>query len=171
MTELQLALGLDPGSKVPGGGVPGSGLDPAVRAFRTVLALAHLLRSRMDERLRADGLTTMQAAVLTAVLQLGRPTASDLATALGSSRQNIAQLVAALRRKGLLTIEADPGDRRRQRLAGTGRATAYWAGRDTGDVAAVREWFAVLDDDELGRLIALGTRLLTGTRPGTIRQV
>ena len=37
---------------------PGSELEPSIRAFRTTLALAQKLRYAMDERLRADGLTT-----------------------------------------------------------------------------------------------------------------
>lgn len=139
---------------------PGSELDPAVRAFRVVLALAQVLRSRMDERLRPDDLTTMQAAALTAVVHLDRPTASELAAALGTTRQNVAQLVRALERKGMIGTSVDPGDRRRHRLTATTRAETYWTGRDDGDLLAVRSWFAALDDAELGRLTDLASRVL-----------
>src|SRR6266508_3990415 len=50
-----------------------SSAPPPVRAFRTVLLLAQTLRYLMDDRLRADGLTTQQAALLTVVAGLGRP--------------------------------------------------------------------------------------------------
>ncbi len=155
MADLKLALALS----------PGAALDPSVRAFRTVLALAHTLRTRMDERLRADGLTTMQAAVLTAVIQLDGATGSALAGALGTSRQNIAQLVASLRAKGMLAVEQDPQDQRRQRLIATPRATSYWAERDEGDLAAVRQWFSPLTADELAELISYATRLLDPPTP------
>jgi DNA-binding MarR family transcriptional regulator len=92
---------------------PRSELDPAVRAFRTVLALAQRLRYTMDERLRADGLTTQQAALLTVVTAAGQPSLAEAAAALGSTHQNVAQIVAALVRKEMLQVEPDPADRRR----------------------------------------------------------
>lgn len=151
-SDLPAVLGLAPDAE----------LDPAVRAFRTVLALAHVLRSRMDERLRADGLTTMQAAVLTAVVQLGSSTVSDLAAALGSSRQNLTQLVTALQRKDLVEVVTDPGDRRRQQITVTAAAREYWAARDDGDHRAVASWFAALTPAELARFTALAGRVLQG---------
>jgi len=139
---------------------PDAELDPAVRAFRTVLALAHVLRSRMDARLRADGLTTMQAAALTAIVQLSAPTAAELAVSLGTSRQNVAQLTNALRLKGFVQVRDDAADRRRRRLVATERARRYWAARDDGDLGAVRDWFAVLSGAEVATLTDLATRLL-----------
>lgn len=137
-----------------------SDLEPPVRAFRTVLLLAQRLRYLMDDRLRADGLTTRQAALLTAVIALDGPTAGQAAAALHTTHQNVAQLTAALHRKGLLRVEPDPGDRRRKRLRATDANPAYWRARDPADRAALADWFAALTRTELDTLCTLADRVL-----------
>ena len=148
---------------------PGSPITPAVRAFRAVLLLAQRLRYLMDDRLRADGLTTQQAALLTVVIALDSPPLGAAAAALGTTHQNAAQLVAALERKGLLTIEPDPADRRRKRLVATAANARYWRGRDADDEAAVASWFDALSAaalETLGRLL-LKARGEGGRQPPT----
>lgn len=149
---------------------PDSDLAPPIRAFRTLLVLAQRLHNLMDDRLRGDGLTTRQAALITAVLDLGQPSLSEVATALRTTHQNVAQLVAALHRKGLLRTEPDPADRRRTRLVATIDNQRYWRERDDADHAAVAGWFAVLSDEELETLCGLADRVLSaldgpGERP------
>lgn len=139
---------------------PQSDLDPEVQAFRVLLLLGQRLRSLMDDRLRADGLTTQQAALLTAVTALGSPSLTEVAQALGTTHQNAAQLVTALERKDFLRVEPDPADKRRRRLVPTETSTRYWQARDDGDFAAVREWFAALDAEELRTLLSLTERVL-----------
>src|SRR3954462_7213099 len=118
---------------VPGKSVfdigPDSDLEPAVRAFRVLLLVGQRLHRLMDQRLRADGLTTQQAALLTVVTALGRPSLGEAADAMGTTHQNAAQLVAALTRKEFLRVEPDPADRRR-RLIATETNDQYWRGRD-----------------------------------------
>jgi DNA-binding MarR family transcriptional regulator len=127
----------------------GSDLPDGVRAFRLLLAAAQQLRTRMDARLRADDLTTQQAAVLTAVSALEAPSVSDIAAAIGSTRQNVTQLVNALVRKGMLRVDDDPADSRRRVLTTTRISEDYWKHRDADDFAAVAGWFGMLDEDEL----------------------
>lgn len=141
---------------------PRSSLTPPVRAFRVSLVLAQRLRYLMDDRLRADGLTTQQAALLTAVRALDRPGLTEAAAALGTTHQNVAQLVAALERKGMLRAEPDPADRRRRRLTATEASERYWRGRDAGDEAAVAGWFATLTAEELATFCALAEKVLAG---------
>jgi DNA-binding MarR family transcriptional regulator len=140
---------------------PESPLDPPVRAFRTVLALAQKLRYAMDERLRADGLTTQQAALITVVAAAGKPSLAEAAAALGSTHQNVAQIVAALVRKDLLQVEADPADKRRKLLSTTNGNAAYWKQRDDGDFAAVADWFGDLSPAELETFSELADRVIT----------
>jgi DNA-binding MarR family transcriptional regulator len=146
-------------------GAAGTDLTPPVRAFRLVLQLAQRLRYLMDERLRPDGLTTQQAALLTVVVALGRPTLTEAAAVLGSTHQNVAQVVAALTRKGLLRIEPDPADRRRRRLVATEANEEYWRNRDDADHAAVADWFGVLSEAEIAVLSGLAERLLADLAP------
>lgn len=139
---------------------PDSTLDPSIRAFRTVLTLAQRLRYAMDERLRADGLTTQQAALITVVAAAGQPSLAEAAAALGSTHQNVAQIVAALVRKDLLKVEPDPADKRRKLLSTTNHNAAYWKQRDEGDFAAVADWFGDLTPAELETFSALAGRVL-----------
>jgi DNA-binding MarR family transcriptional regulator len=139
----------------------GSELDPPVRAFRTALVLAQRLRYVMDQRLRVDGLTTQQAALLTVVTAAGKPSLAEAAVALGTTHQNVAQIVAALVRKDLLRVEPDPADRRRKLLSTTGANTAYWQERDSGDHQAVADWFGDLTADEVKTFCELADRVIT----------
>ncbi|MEU8077769.1 MarR family winged helix-turn-helix transcriptional regulator [Catellatospora citrea] len=140
-------------------------LTPPVRAFRATLYLAQRLRYLMDERLRADGLTTQQAALLTLVGALGTPSLKQAAAGLGSTHQNVAQLVQALQRKGMLAVQDDPADGRRKLLSVTEASRAYWAARDDGDHAAVASWFTALSAAELDTFAALADRLVSALDP------
>ncbi|ROO87369.1 DNA-binding MarR family transcriptional regulator [Actinocorallia herbida] len=144
------------------------GLDPAVRAFRVLLTTGQRLHTLMDERLRADGLTTQQAALLTVVKAMDGPSVTGAARALGTTHQNAAQIVTALTRKGFLRTEPDPADRRRRVLVATEAADAYWRDRDPSDFAALDTWFSALSPAELTMLTSLAERLLRalpGPRP------
>ncbi|MEO5877958.1 MAG: MarR family transcriptional regulator [Streptosporangiaceae bacterium] len=136
------------------------GLDPAVRAFRVLLMTGQRLQTLMDERLRPDGLTTQQAALLTVVGALDRPSVTEAARALGTTHQNAAQLVTALTRKDFLRTEPDPTDRRRTRLIATETSEAYWHERDPADFTALAGWFSPLTPAELQTLTTLAERLL-----------
>jgi len=139
---------------------PGSQLEPSIRAFRTTLTLAQKLRYAMDERLRADGLTTQQAALITVVTAAGKPSLAEAAAALGSTHQNVAQIVAALIRKDMLQVERDPADKRRKLLSTTNHNAAYWKERDEGDYDAVAGWFGDLTAAELETLCDLSDRVI-----------
>ncbi|WP_328330134.1 MarR family transcriptional regulator [Kribbella sp. NBC_00382] len=139
---------------------PESALEPSIRAFRTTLTLAQRLRYAMDERLREDGLTTQQAALITVVVAAGNPSLAEAAAALGSTHQNVAQIVAALVRKDLLQVEPDPADRRRKLLSATNHSASFWKERDAGDYAAVADWFADLTPAELETFCNLSDRVI-----------
>jgi len=85
---------------------------------------------------------------------------AEAAAALGSTHQNVAQIVAALQRKELLQVEPDPADRRRKLLSATNHSAAYWRERDAGDFAAVADWFADLSPDELETFCELSDRVM-----------
>lgn len=132
----------------------------AVQTFRTLLHLATRLRTAMDSRLREDGLTTQQAALITVVEAAGSPSLSEVAEALACSRQNVKQLAGALHRKGFLELRTAPDDARVTRLTATRRSRDYWAARDTSDVDTVTSWFSGLDPTELRALLESLQRVL-----------
>ena len=124
-----------------------------VEAFRMTLLAASRMRAAMDERMRADGITTQQAALITVVDAAGSPSLSEAADALRCTRQNLRQIARALERKGFLEIRPDPADARVSRLATTARSRDYWASRDAGDLDAIRGWFAGARHQELRTLV------------------
>ena len=155
MSDRKAHFGIDPSST----------LETPVQAFRALLLLTQRLRNLMDARLRPDGLTTQQAALLTAARALGRPSLNEAAAALETTPQNVAQLVEALERKGFLAVESDPSDKRRRLLATTMTSERYWRTRDESDREALSAWFAVLTPDELETLCSLAIRLIDHLTP------
>ena len=133
-----------------------------IRSFRLIVLLSQQLRTLMDQLLRADGLTTQQAALLTIVDAIGRPSLSEVAGAFGTSHQNAKQIAVALERKGFLRIVVDDDDRRVRRLETTARNREVWARRSATDQERVLEWFAELSADEARTLFQLLLRLEVG---------
>lgn len=128
-----------------------------VMVFRLLVALGGRLRTLMDRRLEATGITTQQAACLTIAAAAEKPLAQgELARALGVSHQNVRQLITALERKGLVHVEADEDDRRTKRIRPARAAKKIFERRNAADYDVVAGWFAGLDDasaDDLLRLL------------------
>jgi DNA-binding MarR family transcriptional regulator len=130
-----------------------------IRTFRLIVLLAQELRTLMDQLLRADGLTTQQAALITAVEAIGSPSLSQAAGVLGTTHQNAKQIATALERKGFLRIDSDDGDRRVRRLVTTARSRSYWRQRSPSDYEHVLGWFADLSESEAETLFELLLRV------------
>lgn len=126
-----------------------------VRTFRLIVLVAQELRTLMDQLLRGDGLTTQQAALITAVDMLGTPSLSQAATALGSTHQNVRQLADALGRKGFLQVSTDQTDARVRRLSTTDKSRSYWSQRSAADQEQVLAWFDDLTPEEARTLFEL----------------
>ena len=126
-----------------------------VRTFRLIVVVAQELRTLMDQLLRADGLTTQQAAMITVVDLLGTPSLSQAATALGTTHQNARQLADALERKGFLQISTDEADARVRRLNTTAKSDSSWRDRSAADQQQVLDWFSDLTPAEAQTLFKL----------------
>jgi DNA-binding MarR family transcriptional regulator len=135
-----------------------------VRVFRLVIVVAQELRTLMDQLLRADGLTTQQAALITIVDLLGTPSLSKAATMLGTTHQNARQLADSLVRKGFLEINVDRADARVRRLSTTAKSERYWRERSAADQQQVLEWFSDLSPAEAQTLFELLARVETKAR-------
>jgi DNA-binding MarR family transcriptional regulator len=126
-----------------------------VRTFRLIVLVAQELRTLMDQLLRADSLTTQQAAMITVVDLLGTPSLSQAATAFGTTHQNARQLADALEQKGFLRISTDQADARVRRLSTTARSKSYWRDRSAADQQQVLDWFGDLTPAEAKTLFEL----------------
>jgi DNA-binding MarR family transcriptional regulator len=126
-----------------------------VRTFRLIVVVAQELRTLMDQLLRADGLTTQQAALITVVDMFGTPSLSQTATALGTTHQNARQLADALEKKGFLQISTDQADARVRRLRTTAQSKGYWRDRSAADQQQVLDWFGDLTPAEAQTLFEL----------------
>src|SRR3712207_2114918 len=149
------ALGLDDDEAT----MLGSDTATRIRTFRLILVLAQRLRTLMDQRLHADGLTTQQAALVTVVDAFGTPSLSQVASALSTTHQNAKQIAAALERKGFIRIAQDAADRRVRRLVTTAKSRAYWQQRSPDDYDVVLGWFSGLSESEAATLFDLLLRV------------
>ena len=66
----------------------------------------------------------------------------------------LSRLLASLRRQGLVTVEADPADRRQRRAALTDAGRAEWAAYDDLSDEVARSMAAPLSSDDRARLVA-----------------
>jgi DNA-binding MarR family transcriptional regulator len=135
-----------------------------IRTFRLIVLLAQELRTLMDQQLRSDGLTTQQAALISVVDAIGKPSLSQASAALGTTHQNVKQIADALARKGFLEIARDEHDARVRRLVTTHKSHRTWRRRSTTDQEMVLDWFSVLSREEAQRLFKLLLRLESGVR-------
>ena len=136
----------------------GSAAD-AVACFRMIIFCSGQLRRRLDDRLKADDLTSQQGILLTVVRTRDRPTLGDVAAAMSTSHQNAKQIALALERKGMIRFSKDATDGRIKRLTATKAGLRVWQNRDVGDFAAIGAWFAQLSGDEQKKLKRLLGRL------------
>jgi DNA-binding MarR family transcriptional regulator len=135
-----------------------------IRTFRLIMLLAQELRTLMDQQLRPDRLTTQQAALITVVDAIGKPSLSQAAAALATTHQNVKQIADALARKGFLKIARDEQDGRVRRLATTRKSNTTWRRRSAADQELVLDWFSALNQNEAQTLFTLLLRLESGVR-------
>jgi DNA-binding MarR family transcriptional regulator len=151
----------DSGPGEPEGSAPGPAREPATDG--ELAARLRLLIMRLQRRLRVeaeDELTPSQVAALVSVERHGPLTLGRLAEIERVTPPSITRVVAALEAAGLVSREADPGDRRVARVSITAqgsellqrnrtRKTAFLAERLTelgaADLAAVRDALPVLE--------------------------
>ena len=96
------------------------------------------------------------------LLSMRSPVAQkELAYVLGIRSQSLAELLAKLEEKGLVSREPDPADRRTSivSLTADGQAAARELDRDARDE---KDPFSVLDDEERGALDRLLRKLIAG---------
>jgi DNA-binding MarR family transcriptional regulator len=133
-------------------------------ALRLAMAIARVrARLREIDRSGSMGLTLSQLSTLNRLRRDGPATAASLAAAEHVSQQAIAQILASLRRAGLVGAAPDPADRRKCLLevtdAGHALIGSILASRNAWLVRALEQTVGPDELDALDRAIDLLERL------------
>ena len=77
------------------------------------------------------------------------PTLNDLADVMGSSHQNVKQILLKLERKGFVSMTTDGKDRRKQRIVLTEQCREFCEKNDAPSQAIISRIFEGIDEDKL----------------------
>ena len=77
------------------------------------------------------------------------PTIKELAEIMGSSHQNVKQILLKLEKKGFVEIAADPADRRKQRVVLTPYCMEFCRQNDDRSMAMIQSMFTGVSEEQL----------------------
>lgn len=77
------------------------------------------------------------------------PTIKELAEIMGSSHQNVKQILLKLEKKGFVQIMADPNDKRKQRVGLTLKCKEFCEGNDELSTQAITAMFEGISREQL----------------------
>lgn len=78
-----------------------------------------------------------------------QPTIKELAEIMGSSHQNVKQILLKLEKKGFVDIAVDPKDRRKQRVFLTEKCKAFCEGNNQQSTEIMRAMFEGLSAEQI----------------------
>lgn len=104
---------------------------PDVEVFTQIAIIDQLVSNRLD-RVLPDGLSHAQFSVLSRLERLGETTPAELARSFQVTKGAITNTLQRLEAQGFVTVEPDPADGRRKRIAITPQGLAV---RDAAMVA------------------------------------
>lgn len=77
------------------------------------------------------------------------PTVKELAEIMGSSHQNVKQILLKLEKKGFVSVEEDAEDRRKQRIRLTQYAAQFCAQNDDRSMQLLQKMFQRVSEEQL----------------------
>ena len=77
------------------------------------------------------------------------PTLNDLSEVMGSSHQNVKQILLKLEKKGFVTLEPDEKDKRKQRILITDQCREFCDKNDEQSRRIISRIFAGVEEDDL----------------------
>jgi DNA-binding MarR family transcriptional regulator len=125
---------------------------------RFILVMLFMVEQRwryfIDKELEPDNITMKQWLMLIVIANgfKSPPSIQEVAEAMSTTHQNIKQIAASLERRGFMTLERDPDNRRFIRLKVTDRCFALFQKRNEQDTKTVASMFDNLTDDEMKSL-------------------
>jgi DNA-binding MarR family transcriptional regulator len=131
-----------------------SRLDMARFTLVMVFMIEQRWRYFIDKEMGPDNITMNQWLMLVVINAGFRspPSIQEVADAMSTTHQNVKQIAAGLERRGFMTLERDPGNKRIIRLKVTDRCLALFKSREESDVKAIYSMFDNLADDEMKAL-------------------
>lgn len=138
--------------------------------FGMIFLLAQRWQNLGDQELASIGVTTKQWLLLVTLHVFFKepPTLSQLAEAMGSSRQNVKQLASNLQKAGFIEILPDAGDKRILRFRLTQKNADIWESRADQDEAYISSLFGDISHQDINITRATIEKLLgiTGEQLG-----
>ncbi len=129
--------------------------DNSMKHKKEIFGMVFLLAQRWqilgDQELAGIGITTKQWLLLVTLHVFFKepPTLSQLADAMGSSRQNVKQLAANLQKSGYLEILQDKTDKRILRFRMTQKNKEVWEARADQDEAYINSLFTGVSHEDI----------------------
>ncbi len=77
------------------------------------------------------------------------PTVKELAEIMGSSHQNVKQILLKLEKKGFVSIAADEQDKRKQRIELTPQCIEFCMNNDEASMVLLKKMFAGVSEEQL----------------------
>ena len=78
-----------------------------------------------------------------------KPTVKELAEIMGSSHQNVKQILLKLEKKGFVAITVDENDKRKQRIELTDYCKEFCAKNDEMTMGIMKKMFAGISEEQL----------------------
>jgi DNA-binding MarR family transcriptional regulator len=130
---------------------------PEDEVLDLVHTVMHQVRSQQYRVLRGAGheLTHMESKVLSYLARHPEATQRDMARATGRDKAQLARLIKGLRENGLLDSQADPEDRRNQRLSLTSEGKSVLQRLQQQSTRLASKAVAALKPAEVKQLVAL----------------
>lgn len=114
------------------------------------------LISAFDNRFQAVADSTMKEvswkqffAIICINLCKGKPTVKELAEIMGSSHQNVKQILLKLEKKGFVTIIVDKNDKRKQRIELTDYCRDFCEKNNEMTMSILKKMFAGVSEEQL----------------------
>ena len=132
---------------------------------RFTLIMVFLIEQRwryyIEKELEPDGITAKQWLMLIIIGAGFRhvPSIQEVADAMSTTHQNVKQVAAAMERRGFMTLERDPENRRIIRLKVTQKCHDLFKTRDEHDKKAMMSMFENLTDEEMKALFGIVAKL------------
>jgi DNA-binding MarR family transcriptional regulator len=132
---------------------------------RFILVMVFMIEQRwryfIDKEMEPDNITMKQWLMLIVIGNAFRtpPSIQEAADVMSTTHQNVKQIAAGLERRGFMTLERDPDNKRIIRLKVTDRCRALFQKREENDKKTIYSMFENLTDEEMKALFNIMAKM------------